>query len=80
MAKTKAAEQAAPGRVLVTVHRDGQVYAPDAVVAFPPDVARGLVADGALDMNPDAVAYCIGMGAQVVQHAPASGAAEPGAE
>jgi hypothetical protein len=56
---------AAAARVLVATHG----YQPNAVVVFPADVRDALLATGAIDDHPEAVAYCVDeLGAEVRTH------------
>lgn len=64
-------------RILAVVMLDGITYHPNQVVDFPPAVAKALAADGQVDPNKNAVAYCVEqLGAEVVVHsvAPTSAA------
>lgn len=61
-------------RVLCAITIDGASYRPDHVVDFPAALARALAADGSVDTNKDAVAYCINdLGAAVTLHAAPAG-------
>lgn len=57
--KNSAAVTESAARVLRDIVVDGIQYLCDQVVSFPELVLAGLVASGAVDPHPDAVAHCI---------------------
>ena len=66
MAKKEASAKSNAVRILRDVHVDGITYRPDEVVEFAD--ASALIADGAADAHPDAVAYALSIGATPRKH------------
>lgn len=58
-------------RVIAVLHMDGNTYQPNQVIEFDDKAAKELQLQGAIDTDPDAVAYCIKeLSVQVIRHAP----------
>lgn len=67
MAKAKG--KTVKARVLLDVSIDGVIYRADQVVEFDEGLAKQAKEGGQIDDHPDAVAYCLKNGAEVVAHA-----------
>jgi len=56
-------------RVLATLYLDGKEYPANTVLELDDKQAKALEKDGAVDTDPEAVAYCTGtLGRKVIQH------------
>lgn len=57
-------------RILAALTLDGVPYQPNQVVDMPSAAAKSFQADGQVDANKDAIAYCLNeLGATVIVHA-----------
>lgn len=76
MAKSKSAGPVAVA-TLKDVHIEGILYRCQSVVELSPDLADAHAAAGDVDLTPEAVAYLVGTGVELVRHVTPEPAAEP---